>query len=233
MNSLARILLLVILSFLSGCSNTYQHYANMAKQVFKTPTDITLTYSTIVQAKNDFLYVRLGENSRIAMGLMAVDGEQMKWLSADQSVLVTDHGRIIKTLGLSNDLLYVSNLLSDPLKWNSLNNSAWIRAVDWHAGEYGYQIRSKFSVQQDQLTFFTHSVNTIKVIETLEYDNPASFWRFDQQWQNVFWLEAKTGQVLKSKQQLQPGAQPFELVFISEVVRHLNREGLFIAEDAI
>ncbi|MDP5207284.1 hypothetical protein ORI99_09615, partial [Alishewanella sp. SMS9] len=68
MNSLARILLLVILSFLSGCSNTYQHYANMAKQVFKTPTDITFTYSTIVQANNDFLYVRVGENSRIAMG---------------------------------------------------------------------------------------------------------------------------------------------------------------------
>lgn len=43
----------------------------------------------------------------------------------------------------------------------------------------------------------------------------------------------KTGVVLKSVQTLVPGAEAFEMIFISEVVRQLRRAGVDVAADAV
>ena len=69
--------------------------------------------------------------------------------------------------------------------------------------------------------------------EHVHYMAETNFVRFDDKWQNRFWLDAKTGVVLKSRQILAPGAEPFELTFISEVVRQLQRSDKVVAADAI
>ena len=227
--------LLVSVWLLSACSGTYHAYKSMIKLAMDANVDVVLSYSDIDSANYDYLYVQRGDNRRIAMGLMYIENSQLKWLSADNSMLVTRNGRIIRSIGLQNDLLHLTNMESDPLRspLAITDSSSWLRLADWGSGEYGYQIRSVFKLELNHsLNFFGNTVPVIKLTETLHYDNNANFLRFDDEWQNVYWLDAKTGRVLKSSQQLSPGAERFELVFISEVVRQLKVAGIAVAAEA-
>jgi hypothetical protein len=225
--------LIAIGLFLPACSGTYKSYIDMFQVALASKQDVNLSYKTLLEAPNDFLYVRSGDQPQAALGLMYIEQNQYKWISASKELLVTERGRIVRTSGLANDLLHLSNRLSDPLKAADQAGASWLRSADWQNGEYGYVIRSDFQSQAGHyLTFFNQQIAVTKVVETLHYDNPSSYWRFDGSWQNVFWLDATTGAVLQSQQQLAPGMAPLQLIFISEVVRHLQRTGVVIPEDA-
>ncbi|WP_372628019.1 YjbF family lipoprotein [Arsukibacterium sp.] len=233
---LKKLLLLVATLGLMSCSGTYRTYSDMLKLAFKETPDVQLPYSFLSDAPHDYLYVKQGERAQIAMGLMFVEREQLKWVSADRALLVTEHGRIVRTVGMANDLLYLTNLDNDPLKrkLNFAMAKPWLRLADWQQNEYGYQLRSTFQYGATELmTFFGVQLEVIPVIERVSYDNAANFVRFDDKWQNLFWLDAKSGEVLKSRQKLLPTGQQFELTFISKVVRQLQRDGKDVAADAI
>jgi hypothetical protein len=231
-----KLLLLVCFSALMSCSGTYRAYTDMLTLAFTPTLDVQLPYAAFTSAKHDYLYVKYGKQAQVAMALMFIEQGQLKWVSADRVVLITEQGRIVRTIGLENDLLHLSNTAQDPLKQQfGLNNtSPWLRLADWQQHEYGYQLRSTFQYgPAETMLFFGQGVAVIPLIENVQYDNTANFVRFDDKWQNQFWLEAKSGVVLKSRQMLAPGAEPFELTFISEVVRQLQRNGIAVAADAI
>lgn len=227
---------LLCLGLLSSCSGTYHAYASMFKVALSPNKDVVLPYDFFAQAKYDYLYVKHGDEPQVALALAYIEQDQLKWVSADNNMLVTRYGRIVRTLGLNNDLLHLTNKASDPLH-RPLSISAqsnYLRLADWQQGEYGYQIRSTFSVQQgESLQFFGQTLPVIKVTEHMQYENTSNFIRFDSSWQNVFWLEAKSGRVVKASQQLQPGAERFELVFVSEVLRQLKAAGIAVPAEAL
>ncbi|MCC5450244.1 YjbF family lipoprotein [Rheinheimera sp. UJ51] len=219
---------------MSSCAGTYNSYVDMFKVALTPTEDVTLTFSDVEQAEFDYVYVRYGEKPRIAMALMLAEKNQYKWVSADQSLLITENGRIVKTLGLANDLLYLTNRDADPLKQQLNTNSTWERQADWSVGEYGYLMRSSFDVYlEDTINIFSTSLSVTKVIETVTYVEKSNYFRLDGTWQNVFWIDALTGRVLKSQQQLGPGMEPLESVYISEIVRRLKQNGVVVAKDAI
>lgn len=221
---------------LMSCSGTYRSYADMLQLAFKETPDVQLPYSFFTTAPYDYLYVKQGDQAQVAMALMFVEQEQFKWVSADRVVLVTEHGRIVRTVGLANDLLHLTNSSNDPLK-KQLELSPvfyWIRLADWKNNEYGYPLKSTFQLGQPQpMLFFGQQLDVVQLIENVHYMAEPNFVRFDDKWQNVFWLDAESGVVLKSRQLLAPGAEPYELTFISEVVRQLQRAGKDVAADAI
>lgn len=227
-------LVIALVLFLSSCAGTYRSYIDMFQVAFTPKQDVSLTFKMLQEAPNDFLYVRSGDNARAALGLMFVENNQFKWISASKELLVTEYGRIVRTQGLVNDLLYLSNLAADPIRLGQSVNGSWQRSADWRLGEFGYTIRSEFETPvEETLIFFGQEVKVIKIIETVTYDNPSNYLRFGQQWQNVFWVEPETGTVLKSVQQLAPNVAPMELIFISEVARQLKRSGVVVSEDAV
>lgn len=232
------LLLACCLSSLSlmSCSGTYRSYADMLKLAFTETPDVKLPYSFLSSASHDYLYVKHGEQAQVAMALMFIERGQFKWVSADRVVLVTEQGRIVRTIGLTNDLVHLTNSSSDPLKKQlKLSSTAnWTRLADWQHSEYGYPTTSTFQFGPIQsMSFFGVQLEVVPLIENVHYIAESNFVRFDDKWQNLFWLDAKNGAVLKSVQLLAPGAEPFELTFISEVVRQLQRSGKDVAADAI
>ncbi|EHR42082.1 YjbF family lipoprotein [Alishewanella jeotgali] len=224
--------LILLCVLLSSCSGTYKAYIDLVKFAFTPVADVDVTWGELQQANNDLLYVRLGDAPRVALGLVFIDNNQLKWIDQNHAMLVTDNGRIIRTIGMENDLIFTSNVNSDPLK-SPVTGSRWLRGIDWQLGEYGYVVNSHFYVEKGHtLQYFGHDIAVIKVTEQLTYESPSRFWRFDQNWQNTFWLEQGSGTVLKTVQTLAPGHPALELVFISEIARHLSASGLSIAEDA-
>lgn len=226
--------IILLASLLSACSGTYSSYVDTVKLFLTPASDATLTFGQLANS-HDFLYVRNGDSARAALGLRFIEQGQLKWVSADNVMLATEQGRITRTLGLTNDLMYISNKQNDPLKTTAnIERSHWLRATDWQSGEYGLVIKSRFSeAYNEELTFFGATLPVKKIVETLSmHDKPAN-WRFDGEWQNTFWIDTETGVVLKSVQQLAPGMTPIELVYISEIVRNLQRNGIVVAEGAI
>lgn len=226
--------ILFLLSFLVGCAGTYRSYIEMFQLALSSKKDAALPFSELNADNPDYLYVKWGDQPRAVMGLLFIEQAQLKWTSANNIILVTEQGRIVRSSGLADDLLYTSNTQADPLKRASFNNTSWGRMLDWRAGEYGYVVRSTFTEMDDQfLTFFGQQLPVKKVVETLTYETPSPYWRFDERWQNVFWFHATTGKLLQSHQQLAPGKPAYELVFISEVARQLRQAGVQVAGDAL
>lgn len=226
----------VCLLLLMSCSGTYRSYTDMLQLAFSETPDVQLPYAAFTTAKHDYLYVKQGEQAQVAMALMFIEQGQFKWVSADRVVLVTEQGRIVRTVGLNNDLLYLTNTSSDPLKkpLNFTSTASWSRLADWQQHEYGYSLRSTFHYGPvETMQFFGQQLDVVPLTENVQYAADANFVRFDDKWQNRFWLEAKTGTVLKSRQMLAPWGEPFELTFISEVARQLRRAGADVAADAI
>jgi hypothetical protein len=221
---------------ISACSGTYRGYVDMLKLAFTEQQDVVFRFSELIVAKHDYLYVRMGDRSQVALGLAEIEQGQFKWVSGDRALLITEHGRVVRTSGLKNDLIFLTNTVSDPLKrpFDISAQSQWLRLADWQQGEYGYQIRSHYEVKPvETMLFFDVAINVIPVVEHLQYQNEANFARSDHSWQNTFWLDAKTGEVLKSNQLLAPGKETLELIFISEVVRNLQRAGVKVDVNAV
>lgn len=231
-----RIFCLCSFFLLSACSGTYHAYKDMFNLALTKVPDVVLPFSVLSAAEHDYLYLRQGDGAQVAMGLMFIEQGQLKWVSAAREIIVTEQGRIVRTIGLSNDLLFLTNREFDPLKKPlSLQTGArWQRLADWQQQEYGYQLQSSFKLgPPEPMPFFGHTLMVVPVTETVRYTTAANFVRFDDKWQNQFWLEQSTGRIIKSRQKLAPGAPEFELIFISEVVRQLQRAGLEVAADAV
>lgn len=214
--------LFVVFLSLSGCSGTYKAYRDTLSYAFTPPSDINFTLQQIETSAADLLYFRYGEQRQIALALAYIEHNQQKWVSADNAVVVLQHGRIVRTAGLPQNLLFVSASTEDPLTRGvtSLSGSSWQSLTDWQQDEYGYLVQSQFSQPQPEtLVLLDHSFNVLKVTETLSYKNRPQFWRFDQQWQNEYWFEQSSGQLLKTRQQYAPFQPLTEMVFISRAAR--------------
>ncbi|MBU1309315.1 MAG: YjbF family lipoprotein [Gammaproteobacteria bacterium] len=211
-----------VLLALSACSGTYNSYLDTLQLAFTTPDDVELSLQQVREARSDLMYVRHGERSQAAMALLRLEAGQHKWVSADNALLIMQQGRIVRTVGFSNDLLYLTNTQADQLRQPEAINPAieWLRLADWQNGEYGYALSSRFSVQPNQpLRYFGHSFNTTQITEQVSYVSPANYLRLDKQWQNTFWFDSQTGTLLKSVQQLAPFAERFEMTYISRIAR--------------
>jgi hypothetical protein len=213
--------------FIAGCSGTYHAYYDALSYAFKGPEPVELSLQALKQAPADLMYVAHGVRPQAAMALAFNEQNQTKWISADNATLTLEQGRVVRTTGLSNNLLSLNNTAADPLKlgYQQLNGRAWLRQADWSAGEFGYTIQSRFTEQgRDTLQYFAQNFNVVHITEQLHYTNSSNFLRYNQSWQNHYWFHVETGMLLKTRQQLSPLTEPLELVFISQVARLLQEQ---------
>lgn len=221
------VLLLLSVSLLSGCAGTYRAYVDSLSYAFLTPNDTSLSLAQVQASTTDLLYVRNGKRPQAVMALAFIENDEQKWLSADEALIVLANGRIIRTAGLTHDLLFTSNTAADPLALplTKLNHARWQRFTDWKHGEYGYVIESDFAVGVSEvLTIEQQSVATIKVTERARLVTAPHFLRFDREWQNEYWFAADSGLLLKSRQQVAPYTETVELIFISRFARAVSFE---------
>ncbi len=227
LNVIRNLALLFSLCFLVACAGTYRAYIDTLKYAFKSPSDASLTLQQVASANSDLLYLRHGDRPQAVLALAFIEQGQHKWISADGVVLLLEHGRLVRTAGLNNDLLYLTNRGADPLKRlpGELFRAPWLRLADWQQGEYGYQIRSEFKATgQQQLQFFERKLDTLVFEEHLQYPNQANFIGASKTWLNIYWFDSESGALIKSKQQLTPQAEPIEMTYISRIVRLLEAQ---------
>jgi hypothetical protein len=218
---------LLILILTSSCGGTYHAYYQTLKIAFSEQTDIERSLSDVKTSDVDLISVRHGESSSAIMALAYIENDQHKWVSSDNAMLIMEKGRIVRTLGLNDDLLYLSNTDIDPLKLlSSLDmmkgqqtRYTWSRIADRSGDEYGYPIESTFNqTSQDILQALDLDIEATLYVETLNYDAPATYLQLNNSWKNYFWYE-KSGVLIKSIQQISPLSESLEITYLSRIAR--------------
>jgi hypothetical protein len=160
------------------------------------------------------LGVRIDDNPRIVMVLSTVDGQSLRWVSADFVTFVTRDGWLLKTHGLRRDLLatqWLPSLERDPLlsfaQTGTLPTRGVYRQINLgHADERGIAVESRFESRGDE---------TIAILgtehQTHRIDEIANMraWRWEVR--NSFWIDTQTGKVRRSVQHYCPEMPPIEL----------------------
>ncbi|GGF76001.1 YjbF family lipoprotein [Alteromonas lipolytica] len=220
-----RIILVGLLTglLLSGCSSTNQLYWNTLKLAF-FPDTPSLTLEQVKSSKIDLLKVVHGERQPAFLALAYIEGGHHKWVSADHAVLTMDNNKIIRTSGLQTNLQYTQGTDANPLrKEHSLNGQSWQYQIDIEDKVYGLPVTSQWQEgQPETVTFYEQPLSVIPVTEVMTTEIQDPYWQHTERWENYYWLDASTREVVYSEQQATPYSERMVMTYVSRIARLLN-----------
>lgn len=193
--------LLVLCLLLQACTQTQKGLEDTVIYAFNGPDDVTVTDQQVESLPYASMYLRVNNGQRIFVVLGYNEQGQQKWVTQDKAMLITEHGRLVKTLGLSDNLIDINNLQNDPLRdaLHISDGSSWTRTLSWT--EKG-QLRAATAVSH-------FSRGTDEVLHLAGEAVPCRLWlenvtvdALGKSWQNRFWIDNTSGQVLQTEQQL-------------------------------
>ncbi|MEZ8028835.1 YjbF family lipoprotein [Enterovibrio norvegicus] len=210
---------------LSGCSQKFQDVQDTMSLALFGIDDVVVSADTVNDLPYASLYAKTDNGGQAFMVLGYANPSmsnladpthhfQLKWLSATGEMLVTEHGRIVKTINLLGGNLSASySHQADPLALGLLKSATphvWTRKVDWQPGYHaGYALESRFQLQgENTLMVNEKPVSTVHVIEYVRAP------QLDVAFENEFWLHPKTGHVIASIQTPAPGMPRIELTVL-------------------
>ncbi len=149
--------------------------------------------------------VRIGSSAGVVMILASVDGANLHWASADRVVLITQRGRLVKTIGLPRDLLTTRFTEGDPLplavRGEAQADEARIsRIIDLRPkDDFSVPVESRCAaIGMETVTIFGQPRSLLHLRERVVVRK----WRWSTD--NQFWVDPATGKVWKSRQQFCP-----------------------------
>ena len=91
---------------LASCSNLtlYDYGVNAIKESYLRLDTVQIDEDYMSAAKYAFIRVRFGSSRSALLTLVREQNEVLEWISADDIRIFTFGGKIIKTLGLPNDI---------------------------------------------------------------------------------------------------------------------------------
>ncbi|MBU1619099.1 MAG: YjbF family lipoprotein [Gammaproteobacteria bacterium] len=220
MHKFIRFFVFFALASLVGCSSTFRTYTQTLELAFNSGEGASLTKAELAARESDALYAKVGTLPNAVLVLAYLEHGQYKWVSADDAMLVLEKGRVIKTTGFENDLLYLSDTALDPLKQEMAKiqeGQAWQSSTDWSGNaESGHSVNYKIlHTEVASLDLLDYRFQTKLVTEQVTFINGDTAI-------NQFWFDLNSGWLLKSRQTIAPFWPEVELVHISTAGRLLG-----------
>lgn len=210
----------------AGCSNTTRSYLQTIKLALEDRS-VSYTIDEIAASKADLIQIKAGERDTASLALAYIEGDKYRWVSGDKVVFTMHHGVIVQTEGLSSDLHYTSNLLNNPLAGSNTLAYEWLRKVDIDGVGYGLPVSSSWRIQGEVTKLYVGvPVKVLKITETIHFPDPTPYIDTGLTWQNDYFLDAKSKDLLASSQKFSPKGDVYDMVYLSRVVRLLKRRGV-------
>ncbi|WEM41582.1 YjbF family lipoprotein [Photobacterium sp. DA100] len=227
--------LLLVLS-LAGCSQKFKDVNDTVNLAFFGDQDVALNAEEISQLPYASLYARVDDGPQAFMVLAFAENRstlglthhsdlsstitaehmstQLKWVSADKGMLITESGRIVKTLNLpAGNLVSSDSYQPDPLALGlhlASTPTQWQRTIDWQPGyHFGYPVKSQFVFVSEE-TLDINGTNKL----TKHFVEHVSIPTLNIEYNNHWWIEPNNGMVIKSKQKLAPNLPYIELTLL-------------------
>lgn len=205
--------LLLCCLLLQACTQTQKGLGETVKLALLGPDDVQVTDQQVGNLPYASMYLRVNNGQRIFVVLGFDENGQQKWITRDRSIVVTQHGRVVKTLGLTDNLSDITNLSQDPLS-NPLElaeGAGWTRILSWtEAGKFrAATATSRFTRLKDQVLLLAGNNVACRVWQE-EVELPAE----GKSWRNTFWIDTTTGEVRQSQQTLGGDYFPLETTIL-------------------
>jgi hypothetical protein len=202
-------LILAACGLLTGCSLQSNSYVETLKLATVGAPDVEVSSQQVAQIPYASAYLTVGELPRAFVVLAFEEQDQLKWISADRNLFVYEQGRLIKTLGLDNDLRWMSERSHDPLRTSltvPASGQHWVYTAEWSKDdESGHQLDA---------TMFRRGIESRKVLgqsmDLIHLEEQVRDRQTGERWSNHFWVEPHSGDVLASRQQLGPQTPTIE-----------------------
>ena len=202
--------IIMVCLLLQACSATTEGLGHsLWDSVFGTP-GVQMTDDEIQNMPYASQYMQLNGGPQLFVVLAFAENGQQKWVTQDQAILVTQHGRIVKTQLGGDNLIEVNNLAADPLiKPNQITDGAtWTRTMGWTEHQ---QVRYATA----RSVFKWDGADTIKVgsddtpVRILDEEVTTDQTR----WHNRYWVDSE-GQIRQSEQYLGANFFPVKTTLI-------------------
>lgn len=185
---------------LSGCSQRFETVNDTLKEAVFGFDDVNMTTEQIEQLPYASAYFRINDGQQIFMVLAFADVNpennqtQLKWVSSDKAMIVTEQGRIVKTLNLPEYNLAERASLDGA--WQETDHSR--SRYDWPASNYGFNAESEYT-QRGKETIQTPTWTK----ELAVWEESVNFAALNDSIKNSYWIDADNN-VLKSVQYIGP-----------------------------
>ncbi|ATA24690.1 hypothetical protein BIY26_06015 [Brenneria goodwinii] len=188
---------------LIGCSQKMESLGKTAKLAFLGQDDTQVTAQQVANTPYASAYLKVGKAPQAFVVLVFAEQQQLKWIAADKNMVVTQNGRLVKTLGFGEDITNVSNLAQDPLTLGLLKSTTpmkWQTRVEWsQVFRGGYDLTSVFQPRGRE---------TVRILdrsrELMRFDELVSVPSLNETYTNSYWLDPANGQVVQSHQYMGP-----------------------------
>lgn len=205
-----RPIIILLCLLLQACSASTEGLGkSLWQSLFGTP-GVQLTADDIQNMPYASQYLQLNNGPQLFVVLAFSEHGQQKWVTQDQATVVTQHGRIVKTILGGDNLLSVSSLNLDPLvKPNQIvDGASWTRTQGWteHKQVRYATVQSQFHWQgTDTLTLAGGATQVRVLVEQASTDQAS--------WENRYWIDSD-GQIRQSEQFLGAGFFPVKMTLI-------------------
>ncbi|GEA51679.1 hypothetical protein VIN01S_24830 [Vibrio inusitatus NBRC 102082] len=209
------LLYFILSALIAGCSQKFKDVGATLEQSIWGEQDIELAKERLQQLPYASLYARINQGHQIHMVLAYADRLsdkdpiQLKWITEDRVMIVTEGGRITKTLAMPQDNLAELSTKSYP--FGSVTPASWSVMYDWQPGyRYGYQakISRKF--------IGSEAVDTpLKTFATKHYIETVYFQSLKAGFDNHYWVDSQ-GRVIRTIQHIGPDMSKIELLLIRD-----------------
>ena len=193
--------LLLLCLLLQACTQTQKGLGETFKLAFQGEDDIHLTNNQIANIPYASMYLRLDGGRQLFVVLGYDEDGQQKWITQDRAMVVIQNGRLVKTLGLADNLNDVTNLQQDPLHspLRLTEGASWTRILSWT--EKG-QIRtgtavSHFTRQKDEVLDLAGQKVACRV-----WQEDVQLTESGKSWHNTFWIDTTSGEIRQAEQTL-------------------------------
>ncbi|WED24141.1 YjbF family lipoprotein [Vibrio sp. JC009] len=210
---------------LIACTQNYQDFNATLKEGVFGFEDANMSAEDINKLPYASTNVRIDDGAEVFIvlglaepSLKAPNHTQLKWVSSDFGMLVTENGRLIKTLRLPIDNLVgiTPSKHLDPLSIQGEKPKAhyWQAKYDWQPEyRYGYTAEIQWRYMNDETIAATTWEKT-----TQYYQETVHFPSLNRTITNHFWLDKSTHRVVKSIQSIGPEMPEVAMT----IVKHFN-----------
>jgi len=143
------------------------------------------------------------------MVLGYVDGDKLQWIASDSASIVTQYGRVVRTVGLPNDIQFQGSSQLDILSQNPhhIDNvekyNLSLEYIDGAVKNVGLACELMFD-GEERIEILDIFHDTHRLVEVCESTN-------DKKIKNIFWVDQTDGFIWRSQQRLLNGNYDIEI----------------------
>ncbi|MBS9837498.1 YjbF family lipoprotein [Vibrio alginolyticus] len=203
---------LPLLSSIFGCTQKFNDVSATVQEAYGNYIDVELTPEEIEAVPYASAYLKIGNQKQVFVVLAFAEpnpltgNTQLKWVSADKAMVVTENGHIVKTIGLQTTNL--AGIYGNVPAY-SAPSMQYFLSYDWaDKYRYGFPAKVQRSRQGKEIV-----ITPISSTSTDVYTEVVTFTSLEKSVENQYWVNGK-GEVVKTRQHLGPNMVPVELTIL-------------------